>query len=108
MRMHRLVESLWIRHRLAVLLITHDVDEAILLADRADVLEKGRLVASIPINLPRPRQVGQPGFLDLRKQLLRAIGVHEPTCHETFAVPDPEHPSPEHSSAAHSAVAAIA
>jgi sulfonate transport system ATP-binding protein len=75
MRMHRLVESLWVRHRLAVLLITHDVDEAILLADRALVIDKGRIVASIVIDLPRPRELGQSGFLGLRKELLRAIGV---------------------------------
>jgi sulfonate transport system ATP-binding protein len=77
-RMHRLVEALWIRHNLAVLLITHDVDEALLLADRAHVIDKGRLVASIDIDLPRPRELGQPGFLGLRKQLLSAIGVHDP------------------------------
>jgi sulfonate transport system ATP-binding protein len=75
MRMHRLVESLWARHRLAVLLITHDVDEAVLLADRALIMERGRIVANIEINLPRPRELGMPGFLPLRKELLQAIGV---------------------------------
>jgi sulfonate transport system ATP-binding protein len=79
MRMHQLVESLWVRHRLAVLLITHDVDEAILLADRALVIDKGRIVASIVIDLPRPRELGQLGFLSLRKQLLNAIGVTDAT-----------------------------
>jgi sulfonate transport system ATP-binding protein len=75
MRMHRLIESLWRRHHWSVLLITHDVDEAILLADRALVIERGRMVASIGIELPRPRDLGQQGFLALRKQLLNAIGV---------------------------------
>jgi sulfonate transport system ATP-binding protein len=75
MRMHGLVESLWARHHLAVLLITHDVEEAILLADRALVIDKGRIVASISIDLPRPRDLGQPGFITLRKRLLKAIGV---------------------------------
>jgi sulfonate transport system ATP-binding protein len=73
--MQRLVEALWARHRLSVLIITHDVDEAILLADRALVIERGRLVANIEIDLPRPREVGQPGFVALRKKLLNAIGV---------------------------------
>lgn len=77
MRMHGLIESLWTRHGLAVLLITHDVEEAILLADRALVIDKGRLVASIVIDLPRPRDLGQPGFIQLRRQLLNAIGVTE-------------------------------
>jgi sulfonate transport system ATP-binding protein len=75
MRMHQLVESLWIRHHLAVLLITHDVDEAILLADRAVVIDRGRIVATIEIDLRRPRELGQEGFLGLRKRLLSAIGV---------------------------------
>jgi sulfonate transport system ATP-binding protein len=75
MRMQSLVEALWVRHRLSVLIITHDVDEAILLADRALVIERGRLLTSIKIDLPRPREVGQPGFVALRKRLLSAIGV---------------------------------
>jgi sulfonate transport system ATP-binding protein len=75
MRMQRLVEALWQRHRLSVLMITHDVDEAILLGDRALVIERGLVVANIEIDLPRPREIGQPGFVALRKKLLNAIGV---------------------------------
>jgi sulfonate transport system ATP-binding protein len=77
MRMHRLVEALWARHRLAVLLITHDVDEALLLADRALVIERGRVTLNLKIDLPRPRELGMPGFLPLRKTLLSAIGVND-------------------------------
>jgi sulfonate transport system ATP-binding protein len=77
MRMHRLVESLWIRHRMAVLLITHDVDEALLLADRALVIERGRMTANIAIDLLRPRELGMPRFLPLRQKLLQAIGLTE-------------------------------
>jgi len=75
MRMQRLVEALWLRHRLSVLMITHDVDEAILLGHRALVIERGILLANIKIDLPRPREIGQPGFVALRKKLLSAIGV---------------------------------
>jgi sulfonate transport system ATP-binding protein len=75
MRMHGLIESLWARHRLAVLLITHDVEEAILLADRALVIDRGRIIASIAIDLPRRRDLSQSGFISLRRQLLNAIGV---------------------------------
>ena len=89
MRMHVLIESLWKRHRLSVLLITHDVDEAILLADRALVIDKGRMVASMPIDLPRRRDVGQPGFFALRRQLLNAIGVTDAVLREPAAAGQP-------------------
>ena len=89
MRMHALIESLWKRHHLSVLLITHDVDEAILLADRALVLEKGRIIASISIDLPHPRELSDPGFLSLRKQLLGAIGVTD-TRPPTSSAADPQ------------------
>ena len=83
-RMHRLVEALWRQHQPAVLLITHDVDEALLLADRALVLDRGRITANIPVGLRRPRELGQPGFLLLRKQLLSAIGINESVTVEPF------------------------
>jgi len=89
MRMHGLIESLWTRHRLSVLLITHDVDEAILLADRALVIDRGRMIAAITIDLPRPRDLSQPGFLALRKRLLHALGVTDASLHESAAAPRP-------------------
>ena len=57
-RMHDLVLSLWRKHAPAVLLVTHDVDEAITLADRVLVLEEGRIAAEERIDLPRPRDGG--------------------------------------------------
>jgi sulfonate transport system ATP-binding protein len=59
-RMHQLVDELWQRHRPAVLLVTHDVDEAVLLADRVLVLEPGRISADVPIALPHPRTRASP------------------------------------------------
>jgi hypothetical protein len=41
------------------------------------VIERGIVLANIKIELPRPREIGQPGFVALRKQLLGAIGVTE-------------------------------
>jgi len=73
-RMHELVLSLWRRHAPAVLIVTHDVDEAITLADRALVLEGGRIAAEERIDLPRPRE-GGAGFLAVRRRLLTALGV---------------------------------
>jgi sulfonate transport system ATP-binding protein len=91
-RMHRLVADLWRRHRPAVLLVTHDVDEAILLADRALVLIDGRIGTELSIDLPRPRHHGQPGFAALRHRLLAALGVEtEPTPHLRVVEPDISH-----------------
>lgn len=76
LRMQDLVCELWAAHRPAVLLVTHDVDEAVLLADRVLVLERGRIAVDETIALPRPRRADAPGFVALRARLLNALGVH--------------------------------
>mgnify|MGYP004706650411 FL=1 len=76
LKMQQLVADLWKKHGCAVLLVTHDVDEALLLADRAVVLERGRIRVDVPITLPRPRRHSDPGFEGLRSLLLDALGVH--------------------------------
>lgn len=73
--MHRLVLSLWARHQPAVLLVTHDVDEALALADRVLVLADGRITHSSPITLPRPRHRDHPDLIALRLRLLAELGV---------------------------------
>jgi sulfonate transport system ATP-binding protein len=74
-RMHALLRDLYQRHKPAVLLVTHDVDEAILLADRVLVLTEGRISLSTPIDLPAPRHRTDPGFAELRRRLLAELGV---------------------------------
>lgn len=74
-RMHDLLRVLYERHRPAVLLVTHDVDEAVLLADRVLVLDEGRIVTDRPIDLDKPRVHGHPDFVEHREALLRALGV---------------------------------
>ncbi|TWP53042.1 ABC transporter ATP-binding protein [Lentzea tibetensis] len=73
--MHRLVEDLWEAHRPAVLLVTHDVDEALLLADRIVVLDEGRVVASHFVDLPRPRR--RASFVEQRVRVLADLGVDD-------------------------------
>ncbi|WP_280400896.1 ABC transporter ATP-binding protein [Nocardia carnea] len=80
-RMHRLLEDLCARHRPAVLLVTHDVDEAVLLADRVLVLDDGRIAVDLPIDRPKPRRHGDPGLLGYREQLLAALGVSTEPVH---------------------------
>jgi sulfonate transport system ATP-binding protein len=71
--MHDLVLRLWKRYCPAVLLVTHDVDEALLLADRVLVLADGRIALSCPVELPRPRDREQ--LTELRLGLLQELGV---------------------------------
>lgn len=73
--MHRLVLRLWAHHRPAVLLVTHDVDEALQLADRVLVLADGRIVFSGPVDAPRPRERDHPVLTSLRTRLLTELGV---------------------------------
>ena len=75
-KMHGLLRELCARHRPAVLLVTHDVDEAITLADRVLLLDAGRIAVDQAIDLPAPRSHRQPQFLAYRESLLDALGVH--------------------------------
>jgi sulfonate transport system ATP-binding protein len=76
-RMHALVLDLWRAHGPTTLIVTHDVDEAILLADRVLVLDQGRIAADIAVDLARPRSHGEPGFAALRRRLLAELGVED-------------------------------
>jgi sulfonate transport system ATP-binding protein len=73
-RMHVLLRELWSRHQPAVLLVTHDVDEAIGLADRVLVLDRGVVTLSVSVTLNRPRHPGGADFIALREQLLTELG----------------------------------
>lgn len=77
MRVHSLVLSLWERHRPSVLLVTHDVDEALLLADRALVLRDGRVDVDLHIASSRPRRRADPAVEGLRTRILQTLGVAE-------------------------------
>ncbi|MEJ2866868.1 ABC transporter ATP-binding protein [Actinomycetospora sp. OC33-EN08] len=68
--MHDLVLGLWERHLPGILLVTHDVDEAIALADRVLVLDEGRIVAD---HAPGPRPRTDVGAL--RATVLSELGV---------------------------------
>jgi len=76
-RMHGLLQQLCARHRPAVLLVTHDVDEAILLADRVLVLDGGHIILDTPVSLPAPRTRSSEGVTRMRTRLLAELGVEE-------------------------------
>jgi len=75
LKMHGLLRQLCRRHQPAVLLVTHDVDEAIVLADRVLVLDGGRFRCDRRIDLDHPRDRTDPAFAALRGDLLEALGV---------------------------------
>ena len=56
LEMQRLIEGLWQRSGFTALLVTHDVSEAALLADRILLIEDGRISLDLAVDLPRPRQ----------------------------------------------------
>ena len=74
--------ELWEQERSSVLMVTHDVEEAVLLADRVVVLTErpGRLATEIVVSLPRPRtraMIDSREFMAHRHALLRALGILE-------------------------------
>ncbi|MDX2592971.1 ABC transporter ATP-binding protein [Streptomyces sp. WI03-4A] len=75
LRMHDLVRGLRTRHHAAMLLVTHDVDEAIALADRIVVMSDGRIGASHEVHLSPADREASTAREDLRARLLRDLGL---------------------------------
>jgi sulfonate transport system ATP-binding protein len=73
--MHNLLRALCDRHHPAVLLVTHDVNEAITLSDRIVVIDSGKVVHDEVVSLPEPREPHHQGVASLRAQLHRTLGV---------------------------------
>jgi sulfonate transport system ATP-binding protein len=71
--MHRLIERLWQRHRFTALLVTHDVQEAVALADRVILIEDGRIALDQAIPVARPRAPGDPALAPLEKRILDRV-----------------------------------
>ncbi|MDM0071362.1 ATP-binding cassette domain-containing protein [Variovorax sp. J31P207] len=71
--MHRLIEGLWLRHRFTALLVTHDVQEAVALADRVILIEDGRIALDENIALARPRSQGDAAFAAIEKRILDRV-----------------------------------
>ncbi|HEM7843193.1 ABC transporter ATP-binding protein (plasmid) [Burkholderia multivorans] len=76
-RMQNLVLRLWAEHRPGVLFITHDVEEAIVLADRVLVLKHGELAVDIRLPAERPRDRSSMMFRETRSLLLGHLGVSD-------------------------------
>ncbi|MBP5975045.1 ATP-binding cassette domain-containing protein [Brasilonema sp. CT11] len=76
--MQNLLEKLWLEQGFTALLITHDVEEAVVLADRVVLIENGQIGLDLEINLPRPRVRGNAVLaLTVEKILRRVMGKQE-------------------------------
>ena len=71
--MQRLLERVWHDQGFTAILVTHDVSEAVALADRVLVIENGRIAQDINIDLPRPRQRGSADLAALEGTILREL-----------------------------------
>lgn len=78
LKMQDLITELCRRHQPAVLLVTHDINEAIILADRVCVLKDGKITLDIGVDLARPRAQAGARFDALHARLLAELGVGEP------------------------------
>jgi NitT/TauT family transport system ATP-binding protein len=69
--------TIWQRERKTIVFVTHDIDEAVQLADRVVVLSArpARVEAIYPVPLPRPRSLSDPAYLETRDKILATIGL---------------------------------
>ncbi|WP_110650729.1 ATP-binding cassette domain-containing protein [Salinicola peritrichatus] len=88
LEMQSLIERLWQQHGFTVLLVTHDVPEAVQLADRVIVLEQGHVGMDIEVPLPRPREPSSPGVSEIETRVLRRVlGKPAPGDETTVDIP---------------------
>jgi len=73
LEMQGLIERLWLAHGCTTVLVTHDVREAVTLADRVVLIEQGKVTVDLAIDLPRSRQIADPRFVALEQQLLARL-----------------------------------
>ena len=71
--MQRLLERVWQDQAFTAILVTHDVAEAVALADRVLVIEDGRIAHDVSVNIPRPRRRGSAELAALEGSILRDL-----------------------------------
>src|SRR6266702_4673220 len=71
--MQRLLERVWQDQAFTAILVTHDVSEAVALADRVLVIEDGRIAHDIEVNIPRPRRRGSAELAALEGSILKNL-----------------------------------
>jgi len=71
------LHRIWQTERRTILFVTHDIDEAVQLADRVVVLSSrpAKIQDILTIDIPHPRNISSPRYLELRDELLKQIGL---------------------------------
>jgi sulfonate transport system ATP-binding protein len=73
LEMQALIERLWLERRFSAILVTHDVEEAVALADRILLMEGGRVTFQTAVSLERPRDRASAEFTALKEAILERI-----------------------------------
>jgi NitT/TauT family transport system ATP-binding protein len=76
--LQNLLIDLWQRTRRTIVFVTHDIEEALVLAERIVVLDRGRVVDDLPVPLPRPRDAdvrAEAPALEITRTVLRHLGL---------------------------------
>ncbi len=71
--MHDLLDRIWREHGFTTLLITHDVAEAVALADRVIVIRDGRVTFDVQVDAARPRDRADPQVVALQSKILKEV-----------------------------------
>jgi NitT/TauT family transport system ATP-binding protein len=87
--LHDLLLGLWQETSKSVFFVTHDIEEALILADRVLLVSDGRLVDDLAVGLPRPRDEdvrASAAAVALTKQILRHLGFEDPRAADVEAM----------------------
>jgi sulfonate transport system ATP-binding protein len=82
--MQQLIEDIWRSRGFTAMLVTHDVAEAVSLADRVILIEGGRVALDEVVNIPRPRTRGSARFAALEERILGRVLQRRPTVEDQW------------------------
>jgi sulfonate transport system ATP-binding protein len=80
--MQRLLERVWLRQKFTAVMVTHDVTEAVMLADRVLMIEEGEIAFDLRIDLPRPRERGSAEVAALEGRILSDLFRNSPVAED--------------------------
>ncbi len=73
-KLQREIVDLFLTEQKTIVFVTHDVSEAVYLGQKILVMEAGRLIRELSVDLPYPRQVADPAFLQYQQEILDSLG----------------------------------